>query len=141
MDDLWHKNAEKISAVYAATDATFIEMDFPVGMETMPAAIMKFGKTFHRLTPEYWAWFYHKFTLMENALTRKKISEAMFVEILDRISALYNQALAHYGRDALKQAEASLDFNSWDEKIRKEKADAPPQVKHKSGVPRLVVGR
>jgi hypothetical protein len=113
-----YESAEKISAVYAATDATCIEMDFPASMETMPTSIMKFGKTFHLLTPEYWAWFNNKYHLMEQALVNKKISEKAFVEILNRISALYNHALAHYSRDILKEAERTTDVKEWEKALQ-----------------------
>jgi len=122
MDSVHYEKVEKISAVYVATDATFIEMDFPIGMETMPTAIMKFGKTLHLLTPEYWAWFNHKYHLMENALTRKKISETAFAEILDRISKLYNQAVAIYGKEMLDAAVRTADVRKLDELIKRENA-------------------
>lgn len=112
-----YQNGKKTFSIYAATDATFIEMDFPAGMESIPASIMKFGMTFHLLTPEYWACFHHKFHVMEQALTRGKISEAMFVEILNRISDLYNRALDLYCRDTLKEAERTTDIKEWEKSL------------------------
>lgn len=118
MNDSCFASEEKISAVYAATDATFIEMDFPSNMECPPTSIMKFGKTFYHLTPECWAWFNHKFHLMEKALVNKKISEKAFVDILNRISALYNQALALYSRDILKEAERTTNVKEWEKTLQ-----------------------
>ena len=102
--------------VFAATDATFIEMPFPDG--SMPQALTKYGKTFHRLTPECWAWFYHKYQVVEDATARRQCPEHVFVEILNRISALYNRAIVLYGRDALKEAEKTTDIKMFDEKLR-----------------------
>lgn len=104
--------------IYAATDATFMEMEYPAGMETVPGAVMRYGKTFHLLTPEYWAWFYHKFLLMEKALVNGKISEATFEEILNRVSALYNHALALYGRETLKKAVRTTDLKTWEKTLQ-----------------------
>jgi len=101
--------------VFAATDATFIEMSFSDG--SMPQALLKYGKTFHRLTPEYWAWFYHKYQIVEDATSRGQCPERVFVEILNRISALYNRAIELYGRDALKEAERNTDVKMFGEKL------------------------
>jgi|GEM_PF-6997851 len=91
-----------IPIVFAATDMTVITIsDSRVSQDI----VIENAKHYRRLTPEYWAWFYHKYHLMEQALVNGKISESTFVEILNRISALYNLALAAFGKDALKEAE------------------------------------
>lgn len=99
-------------SVFAATDATFVECD------STQDRVVRHEKSYHRLTPEYWAWFRHKYELMENAVTRKKISEAAFEKILDRISALYNQAVEIFGKDALDRACETTDIAAVDEMIK-----------------------
>jgi len=101
--------------IFAATDMTVIKIS---DSRSSCAAVTENGKHYRRLTPEYWAWFYHKYHLMEQALVNGKISEATFVEILNRISALYNLALSVYTRDALKHAEATLDFKEYDSRLK-----------------------
>lgn len=118
------------SIVYAASDATFIELD-PARFRTPPATFARFGKVYRRLTPEYWAWFYRKYKLMETALTRKKISEAAFTEILDRIATLYNHAIALHGKEAMDAAVQTTDVRELDALIKKENGnlkDAAPAV-------------
>ncbi len=101
--------------IFVATDMTVITIsDSRSSLDT----VTENAKHYHRLTPEYWAWFYHKYHLMEKALVNGKISEATFVEILNRISAIYNHALAIHGRDALKHAEATLDFKEYDSRMK-----------------------
>lgn len=118
-DDLGNTDdAEKISTVYAATDATFINLDFPADIKTLPVSILKFRKTFYRLTPSYWAWFLHKYKVMEKALVAGKISERTFTEILDRVSTLYNHAAAIFGKEAIDQACESGDIAAVDEMVR-----------------------
>jgi len=128
--------------IYAASDATIIEIDSAKFWNPLETFVQS-GKAYRRLTPEYWAWFNHKFHIMEQALTNGKISESTFVEILNRISTLYNHALAHHGRDILKHAEATLDFKEYDKRLKSdinnEKQPTPP--KSPSNPPRLVVSR
>jgi len=101
--------------IFVATDMTVIKIsDSRSSLDT----VTENAKRYHRLTPEYWAWFNYKFHLMEQALVNGKISEATFVEILNRISALYNLALALHGRDALKHAEGTLDFKEYDSRMK-----------------------
>ena len=101
--------------IFVATDMTVITIsDSRSSLDT----VTENAKRYRRLTPEYWAWFYHKYHLMEQALTHGKITEKTFVEILNRISALYNHALALYGRDTLKHAEATLDFKEYDSRMK-----------------------
>ena len=88
--------------VFAATDMTVITIS---DSRSSRDTVTENGKCYRSLTPEYWAWFYHKYHLMEQALVNGKISESTFVEILNRISALYNLALDAFGKDALKEAE------------------------------------
>jgi hypothetical protein len=117
--DLIHKQEAPESgtgpAIFAATDMkTVIRNGCPSDQDT----VHENGKCYRRLTPEYWAWFYHKYLLMEKALTNGKISEATFVEILDRISKLYNLALAAFGNDALHEAERTTDVKEMDALIK-----------------------
>ncbi|HOC93365.1 MAG TPA: hypothetical protein PKH33_13500 [bacterium] len=130
--------------VYAASDATFIEID-SAKFWSPPETFVQAGKVHRRLTPEYWAWFYHKFTLMEQALTRGKISEATFVEILDRISKLYNHAVALYGKEMLDAAVRTTDVREIDKIIRNRAGTAPeesaPTQSTRKQVPSLVVER
>ncbi len=101
--------------VFAATDALFIETAFPA--DSMPRALIKYGKTFYRLTPEYWAWLYHKYQLVEDATACRECPEHVFVEILNRISALYNRAIELYGHEALKEAERTTDIEVFEKKL------------------------
>jgi len=89
--------------IYAASDATFIEID-SARFWKPPATFVQSGKVYRRLTPEYWAWFRRKFLILEKALVNGKVSEETFVEILDRMSKLYNHAVAAYGKEALREA-------------------------------------
>ena len=101
--------------IFAATDMMVIKIsDSRSSLNT----VTENAKRYYRLTPEYWAWFHHKYQIMEQALVNGKISEATFVEILNRISAIYNHALAIHGRDALKHAEATLDFKEYDSRLK-----------------------
>jgi len=103
--------------VYAASDATFIEID-SAKFWTPPETFFQSGKSYRRLTPEYWAWFHHKYLLMEQALVNGKISEKTFVEILDRIAVLYNQAFAAFGKETLDEAVRTTDVREQDTLIR-----------------------
>jgi len=101
--------------IFVATDMTVITIsDSRSSLDT----VTENAKHYRRLTPEYWAWFHHKYQIMEQALVNGKISEATFVEILNRISAIYNHALVIHGRDALKHAEATLDFKEYDSRLK-----------------------
>lgn len=134
--------------VYAASDATFIEID-SAKFWTPPETFFQSGKSYRRLTPEYWAWFHHKYLLMEKALVNGKISEEMFVEILDRISKLYNLALAAFGKDALHEAERTTDVREMDALLKnkngnKDTSSAGEPVRAKemrTRVPSIVVER
>jgi len=106
---------ESQPVIFAATDMTVVTIS---GYRASGNSVIENGKCYRRLTSEYWAWFYHKYHLMEQALVNGKIAEATFVEILNRISALYNHALALHGRDALKHAEATLDFKEYDSRLK-----------------------
>lgn len=101
--------------IFAATDATFIECD---STESSQERVVRHEKTYYRLTPEYWAWFRNKYEIMEKALVAGKISEAAFEKILDRISALYNQAVAIFGKEMLDMAVRNQDIAAVDEMIR-----------------------
>ncbi len=108
--------------IYAATDATFISVDSRK-FWSPPETFTQAGKSYRRLTPEYWAWFNHKYGVMEKALINGKISENTFEEILDRIAAVYYQAHFIYGRDALKAAEKAFDLEKWERKTGKGRTD------------------
>ncbi len=107
--------------IFAATDmTTVIRNGCPPDQDT----VTENAKRYRRLTPEYWAWFNHKYHLMENALTRKKISETAFAEILNRISTLYNHAIALYGKETLDEAVRTTDVRKLDELLKRENAAA-----------------
>lgn len=103
--------------VFAATDMTVITIS---DSRASDDSVILNAKQYYRLTPKYWAWFNHKYHLMEQALTRKKITEADFTEILDRISKLYNLAFAAFGKDALRNAEQTTDVKLIDEFVRQD---------------------
>jgi len=103
--------------IFAATDMSVIIISDDRASQDV---VTVNAKQYRRLTPEYWAWFNHKYHLMEQALTHKKITEATFTEILDRISKLYNMACAAFGKDALRNAEQTTDVKLIDEIIRKD---------------------
>jgi len=127
--------------IFAATDmTTVIRKECPANQGT----VIDNGKCYRRLTPEYWAWFNHKYHLMEQALTNGKISEEMFEAILDRISKLYNHALALFGEEMLDNAVRTTDVRKLDELIKRENADAggnPGNVGARRSIPSLVVER
>ncbi|HOY63553.1 MAG TPA: hypothetical protein PLK80_05840 [bacterium] len=107
--------------VYAASDITFIEID-AARFWNPPATFTQGGKVYRRLTPEYWAWFYRKYHVVEKALVNGKISETAFVEILDRFSALYNHAVAAYGKETLREAVRLTDISHIDEAVKRDNA-------------------
>ena len=119
--------------IYAASDVTFIELD-PAKFRTPPATFTRCGKVYRRLTPEYWAWFHHKYALAEHALARGKMKEATFVEILSRIAKLYNVAFATFGKETLDAAVRNTDVREQDRLIktslinRKETPSMTPQA-------------
>lgn len=126
-------------AIFAATDMTFIRVS---DSRSARDTVTENGKCYRRLTPEYWAWFYHKFSLMEQALVNGKITETTFVEILNRISALYNLALDLHGRDALKHAEATLNFKEYDNRLKcGTQSSQAPSSRLPAKTPSLVVSR
>lgn len=126
--------------IFAATDMTVITIS---DSRSSHDTVTENAKHYRRLTPEYWAWFYHKYHLMEQALVNGKISEATFVEILNRSSALYNHALALHGRDALKHAEATLDFKEYDSRLKcgGTQSSQSPTSRLPAKTPSLVVSR
>ena len=125
--------------IFVATDMTVIKIsDSRSSLDT----VTENAKRYRRLTPEYWAWFNHKYHLMEKALTHGKITEKTFVEILNRISALYNHALALYGRDTLKHAEATLDFKEYDSCLKSgTQSSQSSSSRLPAKVPSIVVSR
>ena len=129
-------------SIFAATDATFIECD---GTAFSCDHVVRHGKCYRRLTPEYWAWFHHKYHLMENALTRKKISESAFEGILDRIAKLYNHAVAGFGKEMLDAAVRTTDVRKHDDLIKRDNAAASGNQGHadmrRPAAPSLVVER
>ncbi len=132
------------TAIFAATDMTVIKIsDSRSSLNT----VTENAKHYRRLTPEYWAWFFHKYHVMEKALTNGKISEATFVEILDRISNLYNLAIAAFGQDALREAERTTDVREMDALLKNGNKDAAPAgdavctKETRTRVPSIVVER
>lgn len=130
------KPARKSPIIFAASDATYIEI---ADVEPSQDHIVRNGKYYRRLTPEYWAWFNHKYNLMEKALTQGKISETAFKEILDRISALYNHAVALFGKEAIDETCRAANVKELDEVIRRGNKKA--MNKEKTGAPSLVAER
>lgn len=126
--------------VYAATDITFIEID-SAKFWNPPATFVQSGKTYRRLTPEYWAWFNHKYHVMEQALINRKISEQTFEAILERISKLYLCAYEQFGKAALDEAVRTTDINKIDGLIKNRSIVKDDNAKHKNSIPRLVVQR
>lgn len=126
----------RVPVIFAASDITFTTRK-----ECLPSdeTIIQDGKCYRRLTPEYWAWFNHKYHLMEKALTHGKITEATFKEILDRISALYNHAISMFGKDILDEACRTTDLKEMDAIIRRENSNASGN--RKTSPPSLVAER
>jgi len=141
--DLFDNTAAKKTVipptVFVATDMTVLKIsDSRVSQDI----VVENAKHYRRLTPEYWAWFHHKYHLMEQALVNGKISEATFVEILNRISALYNLALAAFGKDALHNAEQTTDMQRLDKIIRNGSGDSHhAQQQPRNHPPSFVVER
>lgn len=127
--------SDNTPVVFASTDMLTVVR---TGCPTSQDSVFENGKCYRRLTPEYWAWFYYKYTLMEKALTNGKISEATFVEILDRISKLYNHAVTLSGKEALDDARRNTDVKLLDEAMRNEMAANNGSLRR---APSLVVER
>jgi len=125
--------------IYAATDATVVELESSTASTWIPETVTKAGKQYKRLTPEYWAWFYRKYCLMEKALVAEKVSEATFAVILDRISALYNRAVAMFGKEALDRACNTTNVTGQGEPTRNENGNE--SAPRRSCVPSLVAER
>lgn len=119
------------SIIYAASDASFIEID-STKFRVPPASFAQSGKVYRRLTPEYWAWFHHKLEIMGHALIQGKISERTYVEILDRISNIYNVAHDTFGKKMLDDAVRTTDVRKLDEIINNENAAQNDTQRHNS---------
>ncbi len=109
--------------VFVATDMTVITIS---DSRSSRDIVIENAKHYRRLSPEYWTWFNYKYHLMEQALRNSKISEETFKVILDRISKIYNLALASFGKDALDEAVRCAD-------AKKQPRNQPPSIVFERG--------
>jgi len=71
------------------------------------------GTVHYRLTPLFWAYLHHAFNNATRACEAGKLGAGTYSELLNRISRIYNMALAQYGKAALKSAEQSFTPAKW----------------------------
>jgi len=121
----WRKSLR--AAFEKAGAATFVSTSMDVvhkGMEHADSEIIYVGNTPHyRLTPLFWAWLRHAFDNATRACETGKLGASTYSELLNRISRIYNTALAQYGTDAIKSAERTFTPAKW--KRRRERLGKP----------------
>ncbi len=71
------------------------------------------GIPHYRLTPLFWAYLLHAFNNATRACETGKLDAATYSELLNRISRIYNAALAQFGAEALKSAECTYTPAKW----------------------------
>lgn len=71
------------------------------------------GVAHYRLTPLFWAYLRHAFDNATRACEAGKLDGSTYSELLDRISCVYNLALAQFGEDAVKDAERTFTSAKW----------------------------
>jgi len=98
------------------------------------------GTVHYRLTPLFWAYLRHAFDNATRACEAGKLSGAIYKELLDRISRVYNMALAQYGNAALKSAEQSFTPAKWKRHCESlnERQDVQDIPKDGSGISREI---
>ncbi len=127
------KRREALRAAFVkAGVATFVSTSMDVvqkGGEHADSEIIYIGNTPHyRLTPLFWAWLRHAFDNATRACEDGKLGSSIYSELLDRISRVYNMAVAQYGTDTIKSAEQSFTPAKW--KRRRERLTQPPEHLH-----------
>ncbi len=114
------EDAERASlrdAFNKAGVATFISTSMCIahkGAQHIDSELIYIGDTVHyRLTPLFWAYLRHAFNNATRACEAGKLDGSTYSELLDRISRIYNMALAQFGEDAVKSAEQQFTPAKW----------------------------
>ncbi len=68
---------------------------------------------YYRLTPIFWGWLRHSFNNATRACETGKMDGSTYSELLDRVSRVYNMALAQFGADTLISAEQTFSLAKW----------------------------
>ncbi len=71
------------------------------------------GIPHYRLTPLFWSYLCHAFNNATRACEAGKLDAATYSELLNRISLIYNAALAQFSAEALKSAERTFTPAKW----------------------------
>lgn len=71
------------------------------------------GIAHYRLTPLFWAYLRHAFNKATRACESGKLDGSTYSELLNRISRIYNMALAQFGDEAIKSAEQTFSPAKW----------------------------
>jgi len=87
----------------------------------------------YRLTPLFWAWLRHAFGNATRACEAKKLDGATYKELLDRISRIYNLAIAQFGEAALKSAEQTFTPAKWKRHCERLEREAKARATHLNG--------
>ena len=100
-----------------AGTATFVSTSMCVahkGAQHIESELIYIGDVAHyRLTPLFWAYLRHAFNNATRACEARKLDGSTYSELLERISRIYNMALAQYGTDAIKSAEQTFTPPKW----------------------------
>lgn len=114
------EDAERTSlrdAFNKAGVATFISTSMCVahkGTQHIDSELIYIGDIIHyRLTPLFWAYLRHAFDNATRACEAGKLDGATYSELLERISRIYNMALAQFGEDTVKDAERTFTPAKW----------------------------
>jgi len=100
-----------------ACTATFVSTSMSVAQRGAEHAdheiVYENGAAYYRLTPLFWSYLRHAFDNATRACEAGKLGEATYLELLNRISHIYNLVLAQYGDEAVKSAEQSFTPAKW----------------------------
>lgn len=100
-----------------AGTATFVSTSMTVetkGAQHIDSELIYIGDTVHyRLTPLFWAYLRHAFNNATRACEAGKLDAGTYSELLDRISRIYNMAVAQFGEADIKSAEQSFTPAKW----------------------------
>jgi hypothetical protein len=105
------------AAFKKAGAATFVSTSMCVaqkGEDHADSEIIYIGSIAHyRLTPLFWAWLRHAFGNATRACETGKLGASTYSELLNRISRIYNLAIAQFGEADLKSAEQTFTPAKW----------------------------
>ncbi|HOX23942.1 MAG TPA: hypothetical protein PLL10_10785, partial [Elusimicrobiales bacterium] len=111
------KLTELSNAYRKAGTATFVSTSAQVvtkGEDHIHDEILYIVNTaYYRLTPIFWGWLRHSFNNATRACETGKIDGSTYSELLDRVSRVYNMALAQFGADTLISAELTFTPAKW----------------------------